>query len=50
MAIPTQPGNHPGAGRVGWREVLPQVGALLAMATVFGSVGAIRLQRQLSGR
>lgn len=37
-------------GRVAWQEILPEVGALLGMAAVFGSVGGIRLQRQLSGR
>ena len=37
-------------GRVEWTEVLPELGALLGMAALFGSVGVLRLQRQLSDR
>jgi ABC-2 type transport system permease protein len=37
-------------GRAPWTAVLPEAAVLLGMATLFGTAGVMRLQRQLSGR
>ena len=37
-------------GRVPWTAVLTEVAVLLRMATLFGTLGVLRLQHQLSGR
>lgn len=37
-------------GRVSWTAVLTEVAVLLGMATLFGTLGVLRLQHQLSGR